>query len=200
MGKQALCVNKAAYLANPTLENLLTLPSYLVDRDIADCKDPVDDVNLQLISYLTIINKGVKLFVYLRGKAGDESSLHNLYSVGVGGHVDEALKEGQTLREALLDTISREIKEEIGFTPNPDTIEFSFDSPIMTLIHEPLNPTNRVHLGINFVYIMNESEEAQLTFEKHVIEQPRWLTIGDINELNLDLEPWSRMVVDKLVS
>lgn len=199
MVKQALCVNKDAYLANPTMANLLKLPSYLVGRDICDSKKPVDEVNLQLISYITIVSPDFRIFVYLRGKAGDESTLHDLFSVGVGGHVDELPLPSQTLRDALLETIYREIVEEIGVKPDRHRLEQLFDGSLCTLLHESLDPTNRVHLGVNFVYMMTDDEMASMgTYEVGVIEAPRFLSPKEIRVQEVKLEPWSNMVMEKL--
>src|SRR5580704_1879113 len=42
----------------------------------------------QLIPYVLILCKG-KILRYRRGKGGQETRLHGLYSVGVGGHISE---------------------------------------------------------------------------------------------------------------
>src|SRR6516165_750508 len=67
----------------------------------------------QLIPYVLIISKN-KILRYRRGRGGQETRLHGLYSVGVGGHISEEdnglFSNGIGYHEAMW----RELMEEVA--------------------------------------------------------------------------------------
>src|SRR5689334_12323312 len=67
----------------------------------------------QLIPYVLVLCNG-KILRYRRGKGGQETRLHGLYSVGVGGHISE---EDQGLFSTGIgyhDAMRRELREEVA--------------------------------------------------------------------------------------
>lgn len=198
MSKMCLCVKASEYLNDPTLENLLSLQPYLVERSLADDPVNVDSVNLQIISYVTIVNEAGEIFAYLRGKGGTESRLHDLYSIGVGGHVDTTPDFLTGLLQLLVVETSREIEEEVGIVPDQSRIEAGFNTGELVLLYDPQTDREKVHLGLNFVYRCDGTELAAMEFEENQVLEPQWLSLAQLREKTL--EPWSKMVVDRLTS
>ena len=188
MGKKALCIKTKDFLENRSLKN----KTYeLVDRDICE----TDDSYLQLIPYVVIVNKDTqKVFIYKRGKSGNEDRLHDLYSIGVGGHVEE---NGPDINEILVNCAVREIEEEIGYKCDLEEIEqIRNQIDIFSLyIYDDSNDVGKHHLGICITFYASEEKLNLLEMEADVIIDTKW---HDINELGeklkdelINLETWS---------
>src|SRR5882724_381896 len=88
---------------------VLTSASHLVYLNRSDAEQ--DKRYKQLIPYVLLICQD-KILRYRRGKGGQETRLHGLYSVGIGGHIsdeDSSLFSNVGYREGM----QREIKEEV---------------------------------------------------------------------------------------
>src|SRR5204862_3127251 len=64
----------------------VTSPSRLLYRNRSEAEQ--DKRFKQLIPYVLIICRG-RILRYRRGRGGQETRLHGLYSVGIGGHISE---------------------------------------------------------------------------------------------------------------
>lgn len=122
------------------------------------------------------------LFVTRRiGKEGD-ARLRGLYSVGIGGHMDE----GETFDE----TMFREIKEEVGLG---EADLFGYQSA--GLIYDKSTAVGSVHLGIVlFVY--------PIGVDIHVVETDKlegeWISLYDLKRMAKEgqLESWSAICTE----
>ena len=96
----------------------------------------------QLIPYC-IFRHQDQLFHYKRGRSQGESRLHQLRSIGVGGHisVDDRNLFGSSYEEALY----RELAEEVTF-------ESAYEEQCIGLINDDQTPVGQVHLGIIHVF------------------------------------------------
>src|SRR5256886_7749186 len=65
---------------------VVTSPSDILYLNRSDAEQ--DRRYKQLIPYVLLISKG-RILRYRRGKGGQETRLHGLYSVGIGGHISE---------------------------------------------------------------------------------------------------------------
>ena len=151
---------------------------------------------LQLLPYV-LIKKGNKFLSYRRGRAGTEAKLHDKYSIGIGGHVDEGLDYfSESLNEQLVlgilqHNIARELDEEIGLIP-ADTV------PLGCLVsQDPSNSTEVgwVHLGV--VYEIRVPDDFEPKTKDEGMKEFRWLTVNELHAINL--EPWSQAALDQLV-
>jgi predicted NUDIX family phosphoesterase len=73
----------------------------------------------QLIPYVLIVCNG-KILRYRRGKGGQETRLHGLFSVGIGGHISEEDHGLFTSDRGYQDGMRRELMEEVGLEPEND--------------------------------------------------------------------------------
>ena len=102
----------------------------------------------QIIPYIvmtSINDEGeATVFTFERLKGGDEDRLHNKWSVGVGGHVDETDNHRGT---PIIDCAYREIREEIKI-PEGYAIDVTPD-PLAALCRSD-TIVDQVHIGIVF--------------------------------------------------
>lgn len=134
----------------------------------------------QLIPYAIVKNKEGKIFIYQR--CGSEKRLANLFSVGIGGHVNDK-DGGDCLFSILLNGLKREFEEEIGVSLNDCQIKF------LGMINEEQTEVGHCHTGIVFQITLN-SESLQFDSE---IGNPQW---KDPNSLDLSkFELWSSLAL-----
>src|SRR5229473_567128 len=67
----------------------------------------------QLIPYVLLVCRG-KILRYRRGRGGQEKRLHDLYSVGVGGHISEEDHGLFSKNIGYQDAMWRELMEEVA--------------------------------------------------------------------------------------
>src|SRR5208337_3982404 len=89
----------------------LTSPARLVYRNRTEAEQ--DRRYKQLIPYVLLICDG-KILRYRRGRGGQETRLHGLYSVGVGGHISEEDHGLFTNDRGYQEGMRRELMEEVA--------------------------------------------------------------------------------------
>lgn len=182
--------------ANP--EQLFDFKYELLTRP--ECETMYD--YMHLIPYITLVNKETgQLFVYSRGKQGGENRLHGKCSIGLGGHMEDVVTGTYSIKDAIVDTIAKELEEEVGLKPTIQRAQqylSNLNTKNFSLLLDQTNDVGKVHLGIAmFVTI----DPALLGAVEHgVIERGRWISVEEINRMRdtneLDLENWSRIVMD----
>lgn len=140
---------------------------------------------LQYIPYVMLVDKSTRrVLEYVRAKGGGEERLHDMKSVGLGGHVDELVKEvdGQwvaadendfDLKETLIANAVREVEEEVGYVCTEENIN-SLRSQISSRdigvimsrfsrlgVYDPTNDVGRAHIGI---YMVIEVDSNAVSF------------------------------------
>jgi predicted NUDIX family phosphoesterase len=151
-----------------------------------------DQTQLQLMSYIVLIDESGFVFSYSRGGDSDEKRLVAKRSIGVGGHVD-TLPPGN-LRSHLIDEVIREIQEEVGFSPTVAEVKEALTYCTLLFPEIDAPAVDQVHLGIYIVINVLRSDLTKL--EDGVIVDPKWLEIpecGDVEQFCIDnnLESWS---------
>jgi len=137
----------------------------------------------QIIPYCLVKDNNGNFACYPR--AGTESRLHGLYSLGIGGHIninDKANNLMCTIKNGLI----REIKEEFK------SIKFNHSSlSLLGLINEEYSDVGKMHIGIVFLLEVKDhpppAEELYGLF---------WQPEDKINELKLEL--WSSLAFSLL--
>jgi predicted NUDIX family phosphoesterase len=119
------------------IKNKILIPQNLfyIDRDIAE-----NDLNYKQVIPYCIFTKNDQLFMYQRSKHGSENRLHDLWSVGVGGHVNPC--DGNDI-ETIGNACKREIEEEVQFS-DPDSVK------LIGFINDDSSTVNAVHFGVVF--------------------------------------------------
>lgn len=207
MAKMALCVFRDAVKH----DDPSTWDVFLKDRAIVDDPKQLDPEIKQLLPYIVHIYADIvdgkleiSLLNYLRGKAGDEAQLHDLRSVGAGGHVDTE-PVMVSLPQHLTNEALREDREEFGLNLDPIRVRTCINQSLAAknfLIIEDLEPVHAVHLGIPVFYFMSpaEREGVDRFAEKGIIKDVKVTNILELaKEEGFELERWSRMVVNQLI-
>src|SRR5438309_2547864 len=93
----------------------------------------------QLIPYVLIIGKG-RVLRYRRGRGGQETRLHGLYSVGIGGHISEEdsglFSKGPGYHEGM----RRELMEEVAIEEMKEVA--------VAVINDDSTEVGLVHFGV----------------------------------------------------
>ena len=180
-------------------ETLITDHSGLSSLDSAQFMDrplaETDERFRQLIPYV-VLRQQDQLFSYVRTRRGHEHRLHEMRSLGVGGHVNPSdLPESlAALRDEPIRVLSEAARREIGEEVNGFG---SAELKWLGFICSNATEVERVHLGI--VYVADvDADSIELTQEGRMSDAH----FAGLDELNRDksrYEGWSAIVIDHLV-
>lgn len=140
----------------------------------------------QLIPYVIILCND-KVLRYRRGKGGQETRLHGLFSVGIGGHIsdeDDGLFSSQA---GYHEGMRREIREEVAIDEVNETA--------VAVINDDSTEVGYVHFGV--VHIMHVGNES-IAGRRSGILAPEFVTITEaVKDLSV-YESWSRLSLEQL--
>jgi predicted NUDIX family phosphoesterase len=145
----------------------------------------------QIIPYVILSHQG-KIAVYQRTKKGGESRLHNLSSVGFGGHIDAFdlayLPDGTIDLDKTIETSAhREIDEELNIAGIGSKTQLGY-------IIDNSNPVGRVHIGV--------VEKWELTSPQIESNEAEINVLGLFNMAELkaleNMENWSEYIIKGL--
>jgi predicted NUDIX family phosphoesterase len=141
----------------------------------------------QLIPYALILCHD-KILRYRRGKGGQETRLHGLFSVGVGGHIseeDNGLFSGSQL--GYHDAMRRELMEEVAINAAKDAA--------VAVINDDSTDVGYVHFGVvHIVYVPDESVAGS----RSGILAPEFVPVSEAAKDPSAYESWSRFCVEHL--
>ena len=141
----------------------------------------------QLIPYALILCND-KILRYRRGKGGQETRLHGLFSVGVGGHIaeeDHGLFSGSQL--GYHEAMRRELMEEVA-------IDVTKESAV-AVINDDSTDVGYVHLGV--VHIVSVTDES-VAGNRSGIVSPEFVPIAEAVKNASAYESWSRFCLENL--
>lgn len=219
--KQALLTSKESVLQMPhkqisedTVVFDLATDEYFVENiphlndidfhleDRATCE--TDFSKLQLIPYITIVSKeDNRFFTYKRGTSGDEGRLHNLYSIGLGGHIEDEPGDGKTLFDVVTNNVLNELNEEAGIESTEELKQLILNKLLnkdFLLFFSTKNPVEEVHLAL-WMCIELEDEDLK-DFEENNINEPMWYSSVEFDEMlnktGSKLEHWTFVCYQQL--
>lgn len=139
----------------------------------------------QLIPYVLILCQG-KILRYRRGKGGQETRLHGLYSVGVGGHISD--QDSDLFSPAgYSEGMRRELKEEVEIGEEK--------APAVALINDDSTEVGYVHFGV--VHVMQVADES-IAGRRSGIVGPEFVPIAEALKDPAAYESWSRFCLENL--
>ena len=157
-----------------------------IDREHAEC----DESTRQLIPYVLIsrnIEGETEYFLFKRLDTQGEKRLHNLYSLGAGGHINPVDNEtGDPLEAGLM----RELNEELFL---PSTFHLDFKG----WIYSSIDPVSMVHAGM--VYVM-EIISGDVKIRENDKMTGSWHGTEELMKYYDSMEGWSRIVMDYLIN
>ncbi|HZM01798.1 MAG TPA: hypothetical protein VFC44_02140 [Candidatus Saccharimonadales bacterium] len=141
----------------------------------------------QLIPYVLLICND-KILRYRRGKGGQETRLHGLYSVGIGGHIseeDHGLFSSE--RSGYQEGMRRELMEEVAINEAKEVA--------VAVINDDSTEVGYVHFGV--VHIMQVSNE-NVAGRRDGIAGPEFIPMADAVKDLSGYESWSRFCLEQL--
>ncbi len=163
---------------------IVTSPSHLVYLNRSDAEH--NKAYKQLIPYVLLICND-RLLRYRRGKGGEETRLHGLYSVGIGGHISEEdhglFSKGIGYQEGML----REVREEVAIEQVKEAT--------VAVINDDTTEVGYVHFGV--VHIMQVANEAAAGRRSGIVS-PEFIPIVEAAENASSYESWSRLCLENL--
>lgn len=189
----ATCYTNSPDLTLAELKDVIAANGKFLERSKAEA----DPNYLQIIPYILLYN-GTQLFLYQRTKKGSENRLHDKYSIGVGGHVNDEDWDpdyGSTWI-AVESCAYRELTEEFNITERKDgVIEELIVDFKDCIIFDPSNEVGRVHLGI--LCVCDLSHRTTTVAEAHKMSGS-FVPFEKVKSKYQNLETWSQIVVDYL--
>lgn len=175
-------------MVTPLPDSFWNTPTHLVDRALCE----TDETLRQFIPYIVLKNSETgQVFTYSRGQGSEEARLRGNLSIGLGGHMDELVPEGMSLRTWCDMEAHRELREEAGVTQ-------MLNLEYVGLLCDPTNEVGRVHLGL--LAIVTVTPDVISTLEHGVIEHGTWASPEDLMTHAYErLENWSKAAVASLV-
>ncbi|HEV2331402.1 MAG TPA: NUDIX domain-containing protein [Verrucomicrobiae bacterium] len=140
----------------------------------------------QLIPYALIIH-GDRVLRYRRGKGGQETRLHGLYSVGVGGHISEEDTGLFTTGPGYHEAMRRELMEEVAIDVTKEMA--------VAVINDDSTDVGYVHLGI--VHVVYVADEV-IANGRDGIVGAEFIPVSEAAKIPDAYESWSRFCVENL--
>ncbi len=146
--------------------------------------DVEDDPSLkQIIPYL-VVHTGGRYMLLRRTRAGGEQRLHDLYSIGVGGHIAREDVDGAD--DVITAGLRRELEEEL-------TIDGTWSARPVGVLNDDANVVGQVHFGL--VHIV-EVPSGQVAIRETERLSGRLAPPPEIRAVYAQMETWSQLVVD----
>src|SRR5581483_4110769 len=162
----------------------VTVPSKLIYLNRSEAE--LDRRYKQLIPYVLILC-GDRILRYRRGKAGQETRLHGLFSVGIGGHISEEDHGLFTSKDVgYQDAMRRELMEEVS-------VEGAKDAAV-AVINDDSTDVGYVHFGV--VHVMAVADER--VTRSRGINSPEFVPLTEAVKDLSGYESWSRLCLEQL--
>jgi predicted NUDIX family phosphoesterase len=140
----------------------------------------------QLIPYVLILCRD-RILRYRRGKGGQETRLHGLYSVGVGGHISEEDNGLFSNRLGYQEGMRRELMEEVSIQ--------DYREAAVAVINDDSTDVGFVHFGI--VHVLHVADES-IAGRRSGIVAPEFVPVVDAVKDTSGYESWSRLCLENL--
>jgi predicted NUDIX family phosphoesterase len=163
---------------------VVTSPARLVYLNRSEAEQ--DRRYKQLIPYVLLICRG-KILRYRRGRGGQETRLHGLYSVGIGGHIVDEDHGLFSHDLGYRDGMRREIMEEVA-------VEEVGESAV-ALINDDSTEVGYVHFGV--VHVMHVAKE-DVAGRRSGIVGPEFIPFPEAVKESSACESWSRYCLEQL--
>jgi predicted NUDIX family phosphoesterase len=140
----------------------------------------------QLIPYVLLVCND-RILRYRRGKGGQETRLHGLFSVGIGGHISEEDHGLFSSQQGYQDGMRRELLEEVA-------IEVENEAAV-AVINDDSTDVGTVHFGV--VHVMSVDNE-DVAGRRSGIVGPEFVPIAEAVKDLSGYESWSSFCLQHL--
>jgi predicted NUDIX family phosphoesterase len=142
-----------------------------------------DPSHKQIIPYILIVHQE-RVLLYKRTKKQGESRLHEKFSLGFGGHINDIDGNKDTDTNLILAAMIRELNEEL-FLPSICLLR------VAGFINDDTNPVGRVHLGVAFIV---ETANDRFAINEPEMIEAKWCDAQAIEAIFPLLESWSQLL------
>ncbi len=149
-----------------------------------------DSTLKQVIPYIVLQTHDLERTA-IYNRQGSEERLHDLWSLGIGGHINPVDQQNQqsSFKDILMSGMERELEEELYKRPDQDMAEFS------GIISEDITSVGKVHLGAVF-RILTKTPGAYSPGPE--LSMFQWTNTSDLIQLNMEL--WSELAMELISS
>lgn len=146
------------------------------------------DFNFKQIIPYVIVRHENRYVLMRRTTKQTEARLHDKYSIGVGGHInDQDMSKG--IENIIHQGMRREIEEEIN-------INSEQSCELVGVINDNSSEVSRVHMGL--VYILTAGT-PEFTIVEHDKYTANWATVEQMAAYYDKMESWTQIVYDNLL-
>jgi predicted NUDIX family phosphoesterase len=153
-----------------------------IDREIVE----KDSDYKQIIPYTIILTKDLK-YIAVYKRRGSEKRLHDLWSIGIGGHINPIDADGNpdSIKKIILAGMQRELDEELKRSG-------ALDKPFFQgVINEEETDVGSVHIG--FIFMISANAKNDYIGGEELVDF-QWHETEKVGMLNLEL--WSRLTLE----
>ena len=158
--------------------DIIQSKSFFIDRPTAERSPQYK----QIIPYV-IVRHGDEYFLLQRTRKQAETRLHDMLSLGVGGHINPDAP-------TILAGLDKELEEEVG-------VEGDYEISFVGILNDDTTDVGRVHLGA--VYVL-DSATGKVAIRETDKMTGSWVARADLAALRDRMETWSQIVYDGLIS
>jgi predicted NUDIX family phosphoesterase len=149
----------------------------------------IDPSRKQVIPYVLFVHED-RVFAYRRGKKGSETRLRELYSIGIGGHIDAPdTTLFNTSVTGYHDALRREVNEEVE-------IAGPWTDACAALINDDSNDVGRVHFGV--VHVARLSSPVIRKREVQLITDAGLVPLAEAARDASHYETWSQLCLSHI--
>jgi predicted NUDIX family phosphoesterase len=175
---QGVSLNVEKYLS------VVTAPSQITYLNRSEAKQ--DKRYKQLIPYVLILSND-RILRCRRGKGEQETRLHGLFSVGIGGHIADEDDNLFSTRRGYHDGMRRELKEEVDIDAGNEAA--------VAVINDDSTEVGFVHFGV--VHVMHVADE-EIVGRRSGIVAPEFVSVAEVTKDFSAYETWSRFCLENL--
>lgn len=165
---------------------VVTSPENILYRNRSEAEQ--DRRYKQLIPYVLVICND-RVLRYRRGKGGQETRLHGLYSVGIGGHISEEDNGLFSNAVGYRESMRRELMEEVAIGDAKEAA--------VAAINDDSTDVGYVHFGVVHVLPVDNEDVAG---RRSGIVAPEFVPIADAVKGAAEYESWSRFCLENIDS
>lgn len=145
-----------------------------------------DDTIKQIIPY-ALLRCNDKFFVLKRTNKQTESRLHNMCSLGIGGHINP---DGNAGNNILINGLIRELNEEV-------IIECIKSIKLEGIINDETTDVGRHHLGLFYVV---ETTNINVSINENDKMEGTFVDVCDLGDYYDKMESWSKIIFDTYIT